>query len=117
MQGKKIAFFAFKENPVCFVHALLNGLDIHDKGGAAKVILEGEATGLIPELRKLEHPLHPLYEKARKLGLIDAVCRACAIKMGSLEAAESENLRIVDDMAGHAGMAPYIRQGYVIITL
>ena len=117
MQGKKIAFFAFKGNPVCFVHVLLNGLDIHDKGGEAKVILEGEATGLIPELRKAEHPLHPLYEKVINLGLIDAVCRACAIKMGSLEAAEAENLRIADDMAGHAGMAPYIMQGYEIVTL
>jgi hypothetical protein len=95
----------------------LNGLDIHDKGGEAKIILEGEATGLIPELRKPEHPLHSLYEKGRNRGLIDAVCRACAIKMGSLEAAGKENFYIADDMAGHAGMASYIRQGYEIITL
>ena len=28
-----------------------------------------------------------------------------------------ENFHIADDMAGHAGMASYIRQGYEIITL
>ena len=113
----KTAIFAFKGNAICFVHVLLNGLDLHDKGGDVKVILEGEATKLIAELRTGEHPLHALYNKAKNLGLIDAVCRACAIKMGTLEAAEEEGLRIVENMAGHAGMAPYIEGGYAIVTL
>ena len=34
----------------------------------------------------------------------------------ALAAAEAENLRIADDMAGHAGMAPYIKQGYEIMA-
>lgn len=113
----KTAIFAFKGNAICFVHVLLNALDLHDKGGDVKVILEGEATKLITELRTSEHPLHVLYEKVKNLELIDAVCRACAIKMGTLEAAEEEGLRIVEDMAGHAGMAPYIEGGYTIVTL
>jgi len=117
MKANKTAIFAFKGNPICFVHVLLNAVDLHEKEGEVKIILEGEATKLIVELRNLEHPLHALYEKVKKLGLIDAVCRACAVKMGVLEDAEAEGFRIADDMAGHAGMAPYIEQGYEIVTL
>jgi hypothetical protein len=113
----KTAIFAFKENPICFVHVLLNAIDLHDRGRAVKIILEGEATKLIIDLRKPEHPLHALYEKVKKLELFDAVCRACAIKMGALEAAEAEGLKIADEMAGHVGMAPYIEKGYAIVTL
>lgn len=117
MEATKTAIFAFKGNPVCFVHVLLNAFDLHEKGGVVKIVLEGEATKLIIELRKPGNPLHALYEKAKKLELIDAVCRACAIKMDALETAEAEGFRIADDMAGHAGMAPYIEQGYTIVTL
>ena len=113
----KTAIFAFKGNSICFVHVLLNAIDLHDRGRAVKIILEGEATKLIIDLRKPEHPLHALYEKVKKLELIDAVCRACAIKMGALEAAEAEGLKIADEMAGHVGMAPYIEKGYAIVTL
>jgi len=113
----KTAIFAFRGNPICFVHVLLNAIDLHDRGRAVKIILEGEATKLIIDLRKPEHPLHALYEKVKKLELIDAVCRACAIKMGALEAAEAEGLKIADEMAGHVGMAPYIEKGYAIVTL
>ena len=113
----KTAIFAFKGNPICFVHVLLNAIDLHDRGRAVKIILEGEATKLIIDLRKPEHPLHALYEKVKKLELIDAVCRACAIKMGALEAAEAEGLKIADEMSGHVGMAPYIEKGYAIVTL
>ena len=114
---RKIAIFAFKGNPICFVHVLLNAIDLHEKAGEVKIVLEGEAIKLIMDLRKQEHPLHTLYKKAKKLGLIDAVCKACAVKMGVLEAAEEEGLKIVDTMAGHVGMAPYIEKGYAIVTL
>jgi hypothetical protein len=113
----KTAIFAFKGNPICFVHVLLNAIDLHDRGRGVKIILEGEATKLIIDLRKPEHPLHALYEKVKKLELIDAVCRACAIKIGALEAAEAEGLKIADEMAGHVGIAPYIEKGYAIVTL
>ena len=113
----KTVIFAFKGNPICFVHVLLNGIDIHEMGGSVKIVLEGEATRLIIDLRKTEHPLHVLYKKVKELELIDAVCRACALKMGALEAAEEEGLKIADEMAGHVGMAPYIEEGYAIVTL
>jgi hypothetical protein len=113
----KTVIFAFRGNPICFVHVLLNAIDLHDRGEVVKIVLEGEVTKLIIDLRKPEHPLHVLYKKVKEMDLIDAVCRACAVKMGALETAEAEGLKIVDDMAGHAGMARYIEKGYAIVTL
>jgi hypothetical protein len=117
MKENKTAIFVFRGDPVCFVHALLNAIDRFEKGGTVKMIMEGEATRLIRELRKPEHSLHGLYEKAKKSGLIDAVCRACAIKTGVPAAAAGEGFRLADDISGHASMAPFIEQGYEIITL
>ena len=114
---RKIAIFAFKGNPICFVHVLLNAMDLHDKGADVKIVLEGEAIGLIKELRKAAPPLHKLYSKTKDLSLIHAVCRACAVKMESLQVVEEEGFRVADDMSGHAGMAPYLEEGYEIITL
>jgi len=114
---RKVAIFAFKANSICFIHVLLNALDLHEKGADVKIVLEGEATGLVNDLRNTEHPLHKLYAKAKDLALIHAVCRACAVKMSSLQAVEEEGLSLADDMSGHAGMAPYIEQNYEIITL
>jgi hypothetical protein len=36
--------------------------------------------------------------------------------MGGLEAALAQGLAILEDMPGHAGMAPYILKEYRIIT-
>ena len=113
----KTVIFAFRGNPICFVHVLLNAIDLHDRGEVVKIVLEGEATKLIIDLHKPEHPLHALYKKVKEIDLIEGVCRACAVKMGALETAEAEGLKIVDDMAGHAGMATYIEKGYAIVTL
>ena len=37
---------------MCFIHVLLNALDMGHKGYDAKIIIEGAATKLIPELKK-----------------------------------------------------------------
>ena len=43
---KKIAIFAFEGNPICFVHVLLNAIDLHERGEEVKIVLEGEAIKL-----------------------------------------------------------------------
>jgi len=113
---KKIAFFAFNGDPMCFIHVLLNGLDMHAKGQETKIILEGAATQLIPELNKPGSPLQPLWEKARKLNLIDGVCKACSNKMGTLAAAQDQKLKLLDEMNGHPSMARYLAEGFEVIT-
>ena len=37
---KKVVIFAFKGNPLCFVHVLLNAKDMSEKGIEAKIVIE-----------------------------------------------------------------------------
>jgi hypothetical protein len=112
----KYALFAFNGEAMCFVHVLLNALDLAARGHEVKIVIEGAACRLIPELGETVHSFYRLYAKAREAGLVAGVCKACAQKMGSLEAARTQGLTILEDMSGHAGMAPYIMAGYSIIT-
>lgn len=113
---EKIALFAFNGETMCFMHALLNAVKMHEKGFEVKLVLEGTATRLIPEMAKPESPLFRLYEKAISLNLIEGACRACSAKMGTLHEAEAQGLRLLDDMAGHPSMSAYLAQGCQIIT-
>ena len=47
---RKIAIFAFKGDPMCFVHVLLNAKDMHEKGFNVKIVIEGEAVTLPKKL-------------------------------------------------------------------
>jgi hypothetical protein len=113
---KKTALFVFNGDPMCFVHVLLNALDMKAKGYDCRVIIEGAATQLIPALEGQEHPLHKLWGKTLAAGLIHGVCKACSQKMGTLEAAKEKGLALLDDMNGHPSMASFQEQGYEIIT-
>jgi hypothetical protein len=113
---KKIALFVFNGDPMCFIHVLLNALDMSEKGYQAGIVVEGTATRLIPELIREDNPLNKLWEKAKSQGLIFGVCRACSNKMGTLKDAQAQNLPLLDDMSGHPGMAGYMNKGYEIIT-
>ena len=113
---KKVTLFAFNGEPMCFMHVLLNALDMNDKGYEVKIIIEGSATKLIPELAKGDNPMHRLYEKTKGLDLIDGVCKACSNKMGTLEAVKAQGLRLLDEMTGHPSMARYREEGFEIVT-
>ncbi len=113
---KKIVFFAFKGDLMCFIHVLLNALDMHQKGYDVHIVIEGTATKLIPELATEGNPLFSLYKDTKDKNLIDGVCRACSNKMGTLKDAEAQGLRLLDDMSGHPSMANYINGGFEIIT-
>ncbi|RTZ97312.1 MAG: cytoplasmic protein [Deltaproteobacteria bacterium] len=113
---KKMALFVFNGDPMCFIHVLLNALDMKEKGYEAKIIIEGAATQLIPELARPDHPLHGLWEKSRAAGLVEGVCRACAKKLGTLDAAKAEGLPLLADIAGHPAMTRYRDDGFEIIS-
>lgn len=113
---EKLALFVFNGDPMCFIHVLLNALDMKEKGHECVVIIEGAAVKLIPELADSEHPLNKLWVKTNKNGLIEGACRACANKMGVLDAIQSQGLRLLDNMSGHPSMAGYIKEGFTVIT-
>lgn len=112
----KIALFAFNGDPMCFTHVLLGALDFSDRGFEVKLVIEGSATKLVAEMDAPSHPLHGLYGKVKERVLLMGVCKACAQKTGSLEAARSQGLHLLDDMSGHPSMAGFVEQGYKIIT-
>ncbi len=112
----KVALFAFNGESMCFVHVLLNALEMHGKGWDVKVVIEGSACALPEEYAAdPEHRVAKLYYQVKELGLIDRVCRACAHKMGALAAVEAEGLALGDDMSGHPSVAAYLEQGYQVI--
>ncbi len=113
---KKIALFVFNGDPMCFIHVLLNALDMKAKGDEAKIIIEGASVKLIPELVKSGNPLNGLWKKNLAAGLVEGVCKACSNNLGTLEAAKKQGLTLLDDMSGHPSMWAYRDKGYEIIT-
>jgi len=113
---KKVALFVYNGDPMCFIHVLLTGPDMNNRGYEVKIIIEGSATKLVPGLSKEDNPMHRLYEKTKGLDLIDGVCKACSNKMGTLETVKAQGLRLLDEMTGHPSMARYLDEGFEIIT-
>ena len=116
METTKKVIFAFRGDPMCFVHVLLNGLDLHERGLGGEIVIEGEAINLIPEMAKSGHFLHALYTKAKEQKIIAGACRACAAKLKVTEVVEQEGFVQLNDMSGHPSMASYIERGYEVIT-
>ncbi len=112
----KIALFAFNGEQMCFIHVLLNALDMNEKGYDVKLIIEGTATKQIKELSEPGKIFAGLYEKVKAAGLIDCVCQACANKMQSLESARSQELPVCGEMSGHPSISRYLQQGYEVLV-
>jgi len=113
---KKFALFVFNGDPICFIHVLLNALDMNSNGHEVNIIIEGASAKLLPELVKPENPLNGLWKKSLSAGLVAGVCKACSSKLGTLEAAKEQGLALLDDMSGHPAMATYRDKGFEIIT-
>ncbi len=113
---EKTVIFAFRGDPMCFVHVLLNGIDLHDRGREGLIVLEGEALTLVSKMAEPGHMLNALYRKARALGILYAACRACSAKLKVEQDIEKENIPFLGDMSGHPSMAGFIEKGYDVIT-
>ena len=111
---KKYVFFAFKGDPMCLIHVMLNTIDLNERGIEAKIVLEGEAVKLVKMLTEAENPL---FKKIKESGFIDCICKACSAKMGVLEYNSSCGIPLNQDMAGHPAMSKYIEEDFTIITL
>jgi len=113
---KKNVLVVFNGDPMCFIHVLLNALDMKAREFDCRVIVEGAATQLIPVLAEPDHPLNGLWQKTKSAGLVEGVCKACSQKMGTLAAAQEQGLALLDEMNGHPSLARYRLEGYEIIT-
>jgi hypothetical protein len=113
---KRVVLVAFNGESMCFVHVLLNALDMREKGYDVKVVIEGSATKLVEELANTTHPFSKPFLEVREKGMIDCVCYACATKMGAVEAAQAQGLPLCKEMKGHPSLAAYMEQGYRVLT-
>ena len=112
----KIALVAFNGDAMCFAHVLLNALDMAEKGHEVEIVIEGAATKQIVELANPQKPFAQQYKRVKDQGLVTAVCKACANKMGALTAAEEQGLPLSGEMSGHPPLIEYAARGYQIIT-
>jgi hypothetical protein len=113
---EKVALFVFNGDPMCFIHVLLNALEMAAKGKKAKIVIEGASTKLLPDLGRKENPLHDLWEQVKEKGLVAGVCKACSSKTGTLDSAKEQQLALLDEMKGHPSIAKYQDEGYSVIT-
>jgi len=116
MEKSKKVIFAFRGDPMCFVHVLLNGIDLHERGHEGLIVIEGDAVTLVPEMSKPAHLLAPLYQKAKKLGILHGACKACSKKLKVDQEIEQEGIPLIGDMMGHPAMGDFVERGYEIIT-
>ncbi len=92
---EKVVLFAFRGDPLCFIHVLLNGLDLKQRGQKGIIVLEGEAVKLVEPMSESGHFLHTLYRKAREAGLIYGACKACATKLNAVDAIKKEEIPLI----------------------
>ena len=114
---KKIAIFGFSGELMCFAHALFNADEMISKGYEVKIIIEGQATGLIPILESEKNPFKDLYLKLKDIPGLISVCQACANKMGTLNDAKERGLSLDASLLGHPSIYSYIEKGYEIVTI
>ncbi len=110
---KKYLFYAMRGEKMCFVHVLLNALELKSRGNEVKIIFEGQSVKLPAELSAESNPL---YARALAEGLIAGVCLACSRVLGAEEDIKRLGLPFLSDMSGHAGIAPYAENGYIVLT-
>ena len=113
---RKVALLAYNGEPTCFAHVMLYALDFEKKGYEVKVIIEGAATALIPELAQADKPFAGLYSQLREKNLLSCICKACSQKMGTLAEAEKQGLNIVGDMQGHPSIEGLVSDGFQILS-
>jgi hypothetical protein len=112
---RKVALFSFNGDPMCFIHVLLNTLDMNRRGYDVRLVIEGSATNLISSLNSNDHPLNKLYQEVKEKELVHCVCKACANKMGTLNSAEDQGLPVCGPMNGHPSMGIYMDDGYEVL--
>ena len=111
---KKVLIYAMRGDKMCFVHALLNALDLHAAGHTAKIVFEGQSVTL-PKMLAEEN--NALYARALKAGLVAGVCLACSKQLGVYEDNERLGLTMLNHMSGHAGIRPYVEAGYDVVVM
>lgn len=110
---EKYLFYVMRGQKMCFVHVLLNAIDLFDAGHEVQIIFEGESVAL-PKV--LEEEKFGLYLKAKEKKLFAGVCYACSAQLDVLDYNQGLDFPLIKEMNGHAGVKSYVADGYNVIT-
>jgi predicted peroxiredoxin len=120
---RKILFVLFAEDVCRQLHAFMYANDLHRKGYETKVVVEGMATRLLADLNKAPPRLQKAVAEAKAAGLIAGACLQASSGCGSpedrnvVEAIRSQGVGFLQDLENHAGIEPFLREGYEVIAI
>jgi predicted peroxiredoxin len=120
---RKILFVLFAEDVCRQLHAFMYASDLHRKGYQTRIILEGMATRLLADLEQAPPRLQKAVNDAKSAGLIAGACLQASSGCGSAEdrdivdAIKARGVGFLSDLDNHAGIEPFIRDGYEIIAI
>lgn len=112
----KTVLFAFNGDPVCFIHVLVNALDMHQKGHEVAIVIEGSATALLKDFAAGKGIGQNHFQSCLDQGLIASACLACSKKTGGEGGAEELGIPLDGTVYGHPSMLQWQEKGFTIIT-
>ncbi len=123
-EPRKLLFVLFSDDACRQNHALLYALDLHAKGHAVRLILEGAATKVIGQLGVADSRIGGLLRDAQAAGILAGACArassGCASDDPSRKVAElarERDVRLLSELGGDAGIEPFVREGYELVFL
>jgi predicted peroxiredoxin len=120
---RKILFILFAEDVCRQLHAFMYANDLHRKGYQTRIIVEGMATRLLADLEGAPPQLQKAVADAKSAGLIAGACLQASSGCGSAEdrdigdAIKARGVGLLSDLDNHAGIEPFIREGYEVIAI
>lgn len=118
--ARKLLFLVFTNDPCRRNHAFMYALDLHRQGHETKIILEGEGT---QSLRDRTGRFGELFAEAVEANVLVGACKTASGGCASDDPArsvaalaETAGLPLLDTMGGHAGIGPFVKDGYEIVT-
>lgn len=106
---KKFLIYAMEGEKMCFLHALMNAKQLKEAGHEVKIVLEGAACKLIGPLEEEKNRLYMTFKEDKTIA---GVCLACSKVLGVYEENLASGIPMLDDMMGHAGILPYVKEGF-----
>jgi hypothetical protein len=115
---RKLLFVVFTNDACRRNHAFLYAIDLSRHGHDVRVIIEGDAT---QSLLEREGRFGELFEEARSLGLLVGLCRTASAGCSDpardvTRLAEEAGLALIGTLDGHAGIEPFVSEGYEVVT-
>ena len=118
--NRKLLFLLFAESHCKQNHAFMYAIDLAKNGHEVKLVIEGKATLCLRRL-KGDARFVELFKEACTMGLLVGACRkasgGCVSEEDSVQdIAKQYNLKMLDELMGHASITSFVNEGYEVVT-